>query len=226
MADKAVIGFIGVGGIMGQGMAHNLAKAGRSLLVWNRSKGAADQFASETGAVACETPKEVIEKADITYLMLSDLAASASVYSGETGVLAGVSAGKALVDCATLTAERMMELDEAVTAKGGVFLEAPVSGSKGPAAQGTLVFLCGGNKELFDRVKPDLDVMGKAAFHFGATGQGSKMKLVVNMTMGSMLSVLAEGLSLAEAAGIPQQGLLDVLDLSACANPMYKLKLL
>jgi glyoxylate/succinic semialdehyde reductase len=176
-----------------------------------------------------------------------------------------------------------MELENLVIAKGGTFLEAPVSGSKVPAATGTLIFLCGGSKPLFEEVSGDLAVMGKASHFFGATGAGSRcvglplvrlgsiqkcicarcsvlsvsrtvfvisrMKIIVNMMMGVIVNSLvsgnsqaippqahslqhlscrsslqAEGLALCDAAGLPQDELLAVLDEGALANPIYKLK--
>ncbi|CAB1105845.1 unnamed protein product [Ectocarpus sp. CCAP 1310/34] len=222
------VGFIGLG-IMGQGMASNLAKAGAKVVVWNRSEGKRSAFVAEhEGCSAAATPKEVVESCELTYLMLSDLEASKSVYEGEDGVLAGVSKGKCLVDCATLTPEHMTSLSERVQAKGGVFLEAPVSGSKGQAAGGTLIFLCGGDEALFDRVKGSMEgdgvTMGKAAHYLGAVGTGSKMKLVVNMTMGTMMNSLTEGIALAQAADLPADKLLTVLDQGAMSNPMFRMK--
>ncbi|CAN0253538.1 unnamed protein product [Hapterophycus canaliculatus] len=94
---------------MGQGMASNLAKAGAKVVVWNRSEGKRSAFVAEhEGCSAAATPKEVIETCELTYLMLSDLEASKTVYEGADGVLAGVSKGKCLVDCATLTPEHMV----------------------------------------------------------------------------------------------------------------------
>ncbi|CAM9458292.1 unnamed protein product [Phaeothamnion confervicola] len=221
---------------MGVGMANNLAKAGRQLVVWNRSPEKSRAFAAEhAGCSAAATPAEaslpncslrsVIAACDVTYLMLSDLEASNAVYNdAQGGVLSALKAGKCLVDCATLTPEHMAKLDRLVTERGGTFLEAPVSGSKGPAAQGTLIFLTGGNKALYERACPDLDLMGKKSYFFGATGKGTEMKLVVNMTMGSMMACLAEGVSLAEASGLPVPDLLEVFDLGAMANPMFKIK--
>ncbi|CAM9733003.1 unnamed protein product [Discosporangium mesarthrocarpum] len=223
MADK--IGFIGLG-IMGQGMAANLAKAGSQLVVWNRSEAKRVAFVAENpGCTAVDTPKEVVAACDLTYLMLSDLEASRSVYEGDTGVLAGVSAGKCLVDCATLTPEHMMDISKQVKAKGASFLEAPVSGSKGQAAGGSLIFLCGGDESLFNMTKDTMEgAMGKAAHFFGPVGAGSKMKLVVNMTMGTMMNSLTEGIALAKAADLPAEKLLTVLDQGAMSNPLFRLK--
>ena len=102
----------------------------------------------------------------------------------EGGILDGVVAGKCVVDCATLAVEDMQRLSTQVIAKGGQFLEAPVSGSKGPAAQGQLIFLCGGDEALYAKCAKELDTMGKAKFFFGAVGAGTRMKLCVNMVRG------------------------------------------
>merc|ERR1712118_102079 len=83
-------------------------------------------------------------------------------------------------------------------AKGGIFLEAPVSGSKMPAANGVLIFLCAGDEALYTAVAADLDAMGKTKFFFGKVGNGTRCKLCVNMTMGTMIAAYGEGFSLAE----------------------------
>ncbi|PKA51248.1 Glyoxylate/succinic semialdehyde reductase 1 [Apostasia shenzhenica] len=112
---------------------------------------------------------------------------------------------------------------QAITEKGGRFLEAPVSGSKKPAEDGQLIILAA-------EVTPAFDVLGKKSFFLGPVGNGARMKLVVNMIMGSMMNALSEGLALAGSAGLNQQTLLDVMverttiDHGAIANPMFKLK--
>jgi glyoxylate/succinic semialdehyde reductase len=108
--------------------------------------------------------------------------------------------------------------------RGGVLLEAPVSGSKVPAETGTLVFLCGGPKEVYEGVYPALESMGKASFLFGPVGQGSKVKLIVNMMMGNIMTTLSEGMILSEALNLDSTELLKVLDLSAIAAPILQVK--
>jgi glyoxylate/succinic semialdehyde reductase len=103
-------------------------------------------------------------------------------------------------------------------------LEAPVSGSKGPAIAGQLIILSAGDKTLYDEVTPAFDAMGKKSFYLGEVGHGAKMKLVVNMIMGTMMTSFSEGLCLADKAGLKQEDLLDVLDLGVMANGMFKLK--
>jgi len=223
----APVGFIGLG-IMGEGMAKNLAKSGRQLVVWNRSPGKCTELqAACEGAdiTVAETPAAVLAKCDLVYCMLSTPDAVKSVYEMEGGILAGVCAGKKIVDCATLAAEDMVRLSAQVSERGGTFLEAPVSGTKGPAHAGQLIFLCAGDEALFNEVLPtDLEAMGKASFFFGAAGSGARMKLVVNMIMGSMMAAFGEGLSLCEASGLDSEKLLEVLQLGAMANPMFKIK--
>ncbi|TYG60894.1 hypothetical protein ES288_D07G103900v1 [Gossypium darwinii] len=110
----------------------------------------------------------------------------------------------------------------AITSKGGRFLEAPVSGSKQPAETGQLVILAAGDKALYEAAIPAFDILGKKSFFLGQVGNGAKMKLVVNMIMGSMMNAFSEGLTLADRSGLNPHDLLDVLDLGAIANPMFK----
>ena len=221
-ADR--VGFIGLG-IMGLGMADNLAKGGRKLMVWNRSveKSRAFQAKHEAGVVEiAESAGAVVAACALTYSMLSTLEASAAVLPS---VLEGVSAGKMIVDCATLTPEHMCAAAAAVAAKGGAFLEAPVSGSKKPAADGQLIFLCAGAAAVLDAARADLELMGKATHYFGeAVGGGSKMKLCVNMTMGIQCAAVAEGAALCAAAGLEPAKFVEVLSQGAMASGLVTLK--
>lgn len=222
---ETAFGFVGVG-IMGAGMVNCLLKSGRRVVVWNRdvSKSAALEAAYPDLCSTASSPAEVVEACEVTFCMLSTLEASEAVFPS---ILSGVKEGKAIVDCATLTPERMEAMGESVTAAGGRFLEAPVSGSKVPADLGQLIFLCAGDSSLYDQVKPEFGVMGKADFYFGDVGAGSKMKLCVNMMMAEQLAALGEALALAKAAGLPcddQGGLLKVLELGVMNSGLVKLK--
>lgn len=136
--------------------------------------------------------------------------------------MAGVSEGKIIVDCATLSPERMILEEKNVISKGGRFMEAPVSGSKIPAELGQLIFLCGGDEALFHYLAPAFEAMGKAKFLYGPVGRGSEAKLIINMMMGSMLTVFSEGLLLAQSLQLPTEKLLQAVDLGAIANPLFK----
>lgn len=134
------VGFIGLGH-MGDGMSRRLLKvAGKKLVIWNRSAAKAKALESEAPSMVtvAATPAAVIKACAVTYVMLSEPTAVKAVYEMTDGVLAGVGPGKSIVDCATLAVADMERLSGQVLAKGGRFLEAPVSGSKAPAAQGML----------------------------------------------------------------------------------------
>jgi 3-hydroxyisobutyrate dehydrogenase-like beta-hydroxyacid dehydrogenase len=224
------VGFIGLG-IMGKGMMQNLATKlpNSEFVIWNRSTEVCGEFVTKFPGkvVVAESPASVIQQCGVTYSMLSTIEASESVFDKpDDGAIAGVSEGKTIVDCATLSPERMIFISEAVTAKGGRYLEAPVSGSKVPAETGTLIFLCGGDEEVFSDpdVKAGLDACGKASYFLGPIGSGTRMKLVVNSLMGTMLNAFTEGMALCKEAQLPQDILLSILDLGAMANPMFKMK--
>jgi len=171
---------------MGKGMAARLVSesaAGtpsRPLHIWNRTPSVCTEFKArfpDASIVICGTPAAVVAACGVTYSMLSTPEAAEAVFNAKEGTLAGVTAGKAVVDAATLAEADHKKMSAAVTAAGGIYLEAPVSGSKGPAETGALVFLCGGNEELFTSVAADLGAMGKASHFLGEVGAGTQAKV-------------------------------------------------
>lgn len=218
----ATYGFLGLG-IMGREMAGNLLKAGNTIHVWNRTSARCDTL-EKLGAIPELSPAEVVSACDITFAMVSDPAASRDLCFGEQGVLSAMTAGKAYVEISTIDPETSLEINEAIEAKGGHYLEAPVSGSKKPAADGMLVFLCAGDKSLYQEARPAFQIMGKRSFYFGEVGQGARAKLLNNMIMGTMMVALAEGIALAAQVGLDPARLLEVLSEGAVANPMFALK--
>ncbi|KAI3932853.1 hypothetical protein MKX01_031835 [Papaver californicum] len=216
------IGFLGLG-IMGKAMAMNLLRHGFKVTVWNRTLSKCEELV-QFGASIGETPAAVVRKCKYTIAMLSDPSAALAVVFNKDGVLEQISEGKGYIDMSTVDADTSIKINEAILQKGGAFLEAPVSGSKKPAEDGQLVILAAGEKALYEEAIPAFDVMGKKSFFLGQVGNGAKMKLVVNMIMGSMMNAFSEGLVLADRSGLSQQILLDVLDLGAIANPMFKMK--
>nr|XP_010930337.1 glyoxylate/succinic semialdehyde reductase 1 [Elaeis guineensis] len=216
------VGFLGLG-IMGKAMALNLLRNGFGVTVWNRTLSKCKELV-EQGASVGETPAFVINKCKYTIAMLSDPSAALSVVFDKDGVLEQICSGKGYIDMSTVDADTSSKISEAITKKGGYFLEAPVSGSKKPAEDGQLVILAAGEKALYEEMIPAFNVLGKKSFFLGQVGNGAKMKLVVNMIMGSMMNALSEGLCLADRSGLKEQTLLDVLELAAIANPMFKMK--
>lgn len=232
--DSSGIGFVGLG-IMGEGMAARLISQGiagtaeKPLIIWNRTGSKCEQFKNSLGdsnIIIKSSAKEVIESSAVTYCMLSTPEASKAVFEADDGVLAGVSDGKCIVDCATLAEADMKRMNDAVTSKGGQFLEAPVSGSKAPAATGQLIFLCAGSKSLFDSIVNDgLNAMGKASHFFSEeVGYGTRAKLVVNSLMGTMVAAFGEALALAENTGLDPLKMIEVIGQGAIQSPVYALK--
>ena len=150
--------------------------------------------------------------------------AARSVVFSEDGALSALDATKGYIDCSTVDETCSTDIGKAVTSRGARFLEAPVSGSKGPAEAATLVFMCAGTESLYEEVGPFLEKMGKAKFFLGETGRAARMKLVVNMIMGSMVTGLSEGVSLASQSQLDVAMLLEVLSLGAMASPLVAVK--
>ena len=215
-------GFLGIG-IMGKAMATNLLKAGYDVTVWNRTAESCTPLV-DLGAKQGKTAANVVADCDITFGMVSDPAAARALCFAEDGVLEGISAGKSYVDISTVDPETSCSIHNAIKKKGGRFLEAPVSGSKKPAEDGALVFLCSGDESLYNDAGQALEVMGKKSFYFPKIGQGAQMKIVINMVMGTMMTAFAEGLSLGDKAGLEKTDIIDVIAQGAINNPMFQLK--
>lgn len=214
------LGFVGLG-IMGQPMALNLLRGGHELTVWNRTAAACGPLRAAGAAVAA-CPGDVAAVCDITFAMLADPEAALAVACGPDGIGEGLGVGKGYVDMSTVDAATSARIAAVVVARGARFLEAPVSGSRQPAEQGTLIILAAGDETLYHDAAPAFDLMGKKRFHLGEVGRGAQMKLVVNLVMGAMMAAFCEGLTLARAAGLQPADLLEVLDAGALANPLYR----
>jgi len=209
---------------MGMPMAANLIKKGGfDVTVWNRSLPKCNEMAA-LGALVAPTPAEVVASCSIVISMLADPNAVEEVYFGSKGALESVHEGSGIVDMSTVDADTSLRLYEAVHKKGGKFLAAPVSGSKKPAEDGQLVIMAGGDRSLFELMQNIFSVIGKKSIFLGDVTKAAEMKLVVNMIMGGMMAAFAEGLNLAEKTGLQGSDLLDVLDLGAMSNPMFRLK--
>ena len=218
----AKYGFLGMG-IMGSAMAANLVRAGHDVTVWNRTAARCAPLVA-LGARQADTPREVAATCDVTFAMLSDPAAALAVLEGPDGVLGGIGQGRGYVDFSTVDDATANTIASQIVANGARYLEAPVSGTKKPAEDGTLIILAAGDRGLYDEVAPALDKLGKKRLFLGEVGQGARMKLVVNLIMGSMLTALSEGLALGLKGGLDGAEILDVLDAGAMACPMFRAK--
>ncbi|KAH8048086.1 3-hydroxyisobutyrate dehydrogenase [Aureococcus anophagefferens] len=219
------VGFLGLG-VMGKQMAQRLLKQGTEVVVWNRS---ADKCAPlvALGATALATPAEVVDACSVTHGMLADPKASEAVCLGADGVASAAKVGKSYLDHSTIDEATGARLAAAVGATGARFLAAPVSGGWRDAAAGELLFVCGGDRTLFDEVtaRRVLAVMGSKHWHVGESSEGpARAKLMLQIMMGTYIAALGETLALADKAGLDQAQIMDMFDSSAMANPISKAK--
>jgi 3-hydroxyisobutyrate dehydrogenase len=217
MQQVALLGL----GIMGNGMARNLIKAGMQVTVYNRTRPKA-QALRAAGAQVADTPREAAQQADVVISMVADDVASRAVWLGEDGALAGVQSGALLIESSTLSTKWARELAAAAQEHGCQFLDAPVAGSKPAAEAGELVFFVGGEAAAFEQAQPLFEAMGRRAEHLGPTGSGATMKLVNNLMGGVQVAVLAEGLVLAEQAGLDMEKVVPLLLNGAPGSPIVK----
>jgi 3-hydroxyisobutyrate dehydrogenase len=199
---KESIGFIGLG-IMGQGMARNLLKAGYELRVWNRTANKMEALVAE-GAIRSSNPAGLAVESDIIITCVSDTPDVVQVLTGEEGVIHGAQPGALVIDMSTINPDVTRQIAAQFTERGVHTLDAPVSGGSEGAARGTLAIMVGGETEQFERTLPVLQAMGKAITHVGGHGDGQMVKLV------NQILVVGYALSISEALLFAQAGGLDL----------------
>ena len=223
MARRERVAFLGLG-IMGYPMAANLARAGFDLTVWNRTRSRGDRFASEHDAHVAATPADAAERADVTITMVPDVAEVEDVLLAPRGAIAGLSEGDLVIDMSTIAASASVHLGERLAAAGVGFLDAPVTGSRPRAEDGTLTIMVGGDARDFDRALPLLETMGKLVVHVGPQGHGSIVKLLNNTTAAVNALAVAEALVAAQVAGVDTDALRTVMAAGSGGSAMLDLK--
>jgi 3-hydroxyisobutyrate dehydrogenase len=214
----ATVAFIGLGN-MGFGMAHRLLAAGHELRVYNRTGSKAAEL-ERAGVRRCLTPREACMNVEAVFAMTADDASSRSVWSGPDGALAAQLAPRAFaIECSTLSRAWVMELATQARARNLRYLDAPVTGLPSNAAAGTLTLLVGAEPTDLEAARPLLDVLGERILHFGAVGSGTAYKLVVNLIGAVQIASLAEGLALAESAGLDLATVASAITTGQAASP-------
>ena len=217
------VAFIGLG-IMGGPMAANLARAGFDLSVWNRTSEKAERFASEHGARAAVSPAAAAEGADALVTILPDSPEVEGVLFGDSGAAAALERGALVIDMSTIAPSAARRIGERLGGEGLDFLEAPVSGSRPKAEDGTLTIMVGGKEEAFRRAMPLFEAMGELIVHVGPQGHAQMAKLLTN-TMGAVHAVaLAESVVAVRRAGIDPGAFLEVAAGSAGNSTVLGLK--
>jgi 3-hydroxyisobutyrate dehydrogenase-like beta-hydroxyacid dehydrogenase len=216
------IGFIGLG-MMGKPMAMRLLERGFSLCVYNRTPEKARDLVDK-GARKSESPRSVMEESDVVVSMVSDSKSLDEITEGDRGTLAGVSPGKVHIDMSTVSPSTTEKLGEAFKKKQAVFLHAPVLGSVPEATGGTLLVFVGGDRETSRRCESIFNAIGRRVWYFDEVTKASHMKLICNLFIASMLTVLSEGLVFGQRVGVPPKAILEVLKESSLAAPTYQAK--
>jgi 3-hydroxyisobutyrate dehydrogenase-like beta-hydroxyacid dehydrogenase len=219
----AQLGFLGLG-IMGAPMARHLLNAGHEVALWSNTAHKAQELAKHGKGTACATPKEVAERADYIFYCVGDSEMARELTLGADGLLARIRPDSITADCSTISPDLSVKIGQAFAHKKAHFLDTPCTGSKPGAEKATLTFMVGGDKAVFDRVKPYLEIMGKMFFHCGGSGKGLQAKLTQNLVLANIMQAFCEGMVLATKGGVSPQVMLEVLDNSAAKSGLISYK--
>src|SRR6516225_6516137 len=214
------LGYVGLGA-MGGLMAERLLAKGHTVTGYNRTRSKA-QWLIDKGMKWGDSPRAVCEASDVAFCMVTNSKALEEVAAGENGLVAGLSAGKFLVDMSTVGVAASRELAAKVRANGADMVDAPVSGSVLTLRQGKLSIMVGGRKETFEHLKPLLLDLGPKVTHVGDNGLALVMKVACNLSLTTQLLAFSEGVLLAEKSGIPREIAVDVLTNSVIGSPMVQ----
>ncbi len=195
----ANLGFIGLG-IMGKPMAGHLLKAGHRVFVYDLNPGPIRELSAK-GAGVCRSCKEVAEKSDIIILMVPDTPDVEKVLFGHEGVTEGVKKGSVVVDMSSISPIATKEFAEKLQGLGVEMLDAPVSGGQVGAENATLSIMVGGKPEIFEKIKPFFEIMGKNIVHVGSNGDGQTCKVANQIVVALTIEAVSEALVFASKAG-------------------------
>jgi 3-hydroxyisobutyrate dehydrogenase-like beta-hydroxyacid dehydrogenase len=211
-------------GRMGAAMVGTLCRAGVEVVVWNRTRAKAEEVGRATGAAGAATAREAAASAPVVLSSLADDAAVGAAYTGGDGIVAGLQPDAVVCEASTIDPGTVRRLGPLVEDRGASLLDTPVSGSVSTVEAGQLTIMAGGDPEVLERVRPVLDPLAKQIFHVGELGAGAVMKLTVNSVLHGLNLALAEGLVLAERAGVERAVAYEVFAASAIAAPFVHYK--
>lgn len=194
------VGFVGPG-IMGRPMALNLRKAGHAVWVYGRRAETMKPL-TEAGATACASPQEVAAQADITFTIVSDTPDVERVIFGDKGLAYGARKGSVIVDMSTISPAATRDMAAKLSERGVEMLDAPVSGGEVGAINGTLSIMVGGKPEVFEKVLPLFQAMGKNIVHVGANGAGQVAKACNQIVVALTIEAVSEALTFARRNGV------------------------
>jgi 3-hydroxyisobutyrate dehydrogenase len=211
------VAFIGLGR-MGHGMAGRYLDAGFSLTVWNRSKAKAEDLIAR-GARWAASPVDAAGGADAVVTMVADDEASRAVWLGKDGAAAAMKAGSLAIECSTVSHQHALDMARELRGRGLFYIDCPVTGLPQAAAAGKLTLLVGAEPADLDSARPYLAPIGDVVRHFGAVGTGTVFKLINNLMGAVQIASLAEGVAMAEQAGLDMNLVAEALATGAVASP-------
>ena len=207
------LGFAGLG-VMGRPMASHLAAAGHAMTLYEVVPGLASELAATLGAHAASTPAELAARSDVVVTMVPNGSVVQQLVCGDDGLLRGLKPGSLVLDTSSSEPWLTEATGRLLVAAGCAMVDAPVSGAQWGAEAAELVFMCGGSEADVERVRPLLDVMGKAVFHLGPLGAGHAMKCLNNLVTASNFLAVVEALAIGKRVGLDPAAMVDVLDRS------------
>jgi len=217
------LGFLGLG-IMGWPMAQRLISAGHRVAVWSHNTEKSRAFANHHKALYCARPADVARQAECVFICVGDTSMSSQVSLGEDGLASGSESGLIIVDCSTISPLASVQIGEQLRERKIDFLDAPCTGSKAGAEEGTLTFMVGGHRDAFERVRPFFNAMGKLLYYCGGPGMGLRAKLTQNLILGNLLQAFNEGLVASTKAGVDPELMLEILNNSAARSGLISAK--
>ena len=219
----AKVGFIGLG-TMGGPMAQRLLDAGHEVTGYNRTRARAE-WLEDLGVELADSPRAVAEASEVTLAMLRDTQALHDVAEGPEGLLAGLEPGKVFADMSTVSPEASRALSARVAETGARMLDAPVSGSQVTLLAGRLSIMVGGERDVFERVKPILEAIGPTVNYVGESGLAVTMKVATNLSLPVQVLAFCESILLAEKSGIARDTAIEVLLNSVVASPALQYRI-
>ncbi len=211
------VAFIGLGR-MGHGMAGRYLDAGFTVAVWNRSKAKAEDLIAR-GARWATSPRDAADDADAVVTMVADDAASHSVWLGTDGAAATMKAGTLAIECSTVSHQHCLDMARELRGRGLVYIDSPVTGLPDAAASGKLTLLVGAEPADLERARPYLVPLSSTIRHFGPVGSGTVYKLINNLMGAIQIAGIAEGLAIAEQAGLDMKLVLEAVETGVAASP-------
>jgi 3-hydroxyisobutyrate dehydrogenase len=213
----ARVAFIGLGR-MGHGMAGRYLDAGFTLSVWNRSRAKAEDLIAR-GARWASSPEDAAIDADAVVTMVADDQASRAVWLAKDGAAATMKAGTLAIECSTVSYQHALDLSRELRQRGLVYIDSPVTGLPDAAAAGKLTLLVGADTADLELARPYLVPLSSTIRHFGAVGSGTVYKLINNLMGAIQIAGVAEGLAIAEQAGLDMKLVLEALETGVAGSP-------